>query len=731
MRRETHTVRDFHRRIATVRHCATLAILHIAPAVCAGLVFAAKSSAQPAETATRVLAFVVPGLRADDLPRAELPALRRLLREGAGGWMVCRAARTARPRPDGDSKEALLLTLNAGARAAFPPHAETDPLTPHDLLVPPPIDHPARSGLLGDVVRKAGAGTAALGSIGSGRTDARSLLIAMDARGEVDHIAAAIRPDAGAPYGIRADVPALLAEMDDLPLRVRFVSLLFGDLDRADRYAPLCLSQAAASHRARALQDLNRLLSALLERGRRTPFVLLVLSPGPAASVGERTDRIAPFLMWGAGIARGSVRSASTRRSCLVVNTDFLPTVLSLLRLPTPPQLAGRPIMPTPGEAQTPEALRARHDALVRTARLQAVLGGLPSVQLLLTLFGFACLRAPRLRVCAAPCGVLIVALPLGMLVLPPFAPQSIAGAAASLAIWAAAGVAFALAASRNPGRQTLLFQGICAALFTVIFFDLLTGSHLLARAWMSYSVMEGARFYGVGNEYMGATIGAGLVMLAPIMTWRKRALPGGALLEAALACSMTLVLSAPGFGAKVGALPSAGGAFGALLLAACRDRAGRRGRLLLLLLGAAAFALLALSDLRHAPGTQTHLARALLGAGGDSIAGIVRRKLEMEGYLLLHSPWTLTLLAAAAALVAAKALQPEAKDLEAGEARCVSDERIVREAALRQGLLAGALLSLLCNDAGVLAAALILLYGWAWALLQSASRPDRAAGRP
>src|SRR5438105_4336 len=86
-------------------------------------------AAQAGQTAPpRVVVAVVPGLRAEDLTRPEAPALGQLVRAGASGWMVCRAARTgANGR---DSEEALALTLGSGARAAAGP--ELDRLAARD-----------------------------------------------------------------------------------------------------------------------------------------------------------------------------------------------------------------------------------------------------------------------------------------------------------------------------------------------------------------------------------------------------------------------------------------------------------------------------------------------------------------------------------------------------------------------------------------------------------------------
>jgi hypothetical protein len=174
-------------------------------------------------------------------------------------------------------------------------------------------------------------------------------------------------------------------------------------------------------------------------------------------------------------------------------------------------------------------------------------------------------------------------------------------------------------------------------------------------------------------------------------------------------------VPGAPQFGAKAGAIPSAGIAFGVLLL--MWKRGGLRVRDVILLLIAAGLLLGAFAwlDLRRAAAQQTHLARAFAGAGGDTLWGIAQRKLTLEGYLLLHSPWSATLAVCAFGLWWLCRAHPALLSPDDTEPK-------TRRAVLA-GLVAGAVASLLCNDSGVTAAALILLYGWAWAVLLSRTR--------
>jgi hypothetical protein len=500
----------------------------------------------------------------------------------------------------------------------------------------------------------------------------------------------------------------MLADYDALPPDTAFCALVFSDLARADRYAPLCLPALAAAHRADALHALDSFLAALWPRLRaertRHPLRLFVLAPGPADSTTDRLDRLAPILAWGEGVPQGTLTSASTRRPGLIINTDFLPTVADFLRLPPPPGLTGRPMTSAPTlteRSPTPERLRAAHDALLQTARQQNALGGLPTVQMLLVLAGMAALSRRRWPALVPTTAIAIVSLPPGMLLLPLIAPGSVWGASILLAVCTLTLAALAWKLARAGSSAQPLFDGLCALLSVVILLDLLAGSHLLRQAWMSYSVVEGARFYGIGNEYMGAVIGAGCVLLGRKALGGRRWAVGGILMLALL-----LVMGAPQFGAKVGAIPSAGVGFGVALLVRWRGRVRFREGMVILIALALLLGGFALWDLRFHAGPQSHLARAFSGAGGGSLLAIAFRKLALEGYLLLHSPWSATLAVSAVGLWWLWRAHP---DLFAS----------LEAKAVLAGLVAGAAASLLCNDSGVTAAALIFLYGWAWAAVR------------
>jgi hypothetical protein len=677
------------------------------------LVLTCWSASRSAATPTRrVVLVLLPGLQAADLDTTELRPLDASLTRGAAGWMICRAAVPPGTMPAmnaHDSTEALLLTIGAGARAA----TSTDwnarfnqklpgsvPLRrlPPDLLsslatVNRGLDHTVVLGALGDLVHSGGRQTAVLAA--SDADVAFGLLVAMDHLGAVD---LTILPQYSDPDTIPKhplNPATTLTAYDQLPANVGLVVYTTRTLER----------NTTDSDRKRALGEIAAWLSALERRtqqdnvpGEKT--TLIVCAPGSSLS-GDPRDRSAPILMWGDGIAPGSLTSASTRRSGLAVNTDLLPTVAARLGLPVPAGMVGRPISSiASAHPPTLHELRLMHDHLLAIARLQNLYGGLPTVQMLLILCGAAAILLRRTAVARAVAAC-IAALPLGMLILPPFAGGDPLRAGLLLALFALTAAALA---GRTSGSQRFpVFMVLCAALVIITVADLLTGMHLLRDAWMSYSVMEGARYYGIGNEYMGALIGASCVLFPTLLHGAKalshKAANGRRATADVITCYL-LVLAAMGmpmWGAKVGAIPSAGCAFGVLLLTWRRGKATVRDVGLLLIGAAAILALLAVIDLRHGA-EQSHLVRALTGAGGDSLPQIAMRKLLLEARLLLRSSWNGPLLVAACVL--AWLLH---RSTPTGEERPVF-----------AGIMAGAIASLFFNDSGITAATLTLLYGCA-----------------
>ena len=242
------------------------------------------------QPAARVSILVVPGLRAEDLTRPELPAIRDLVKRSAVGWMNTRtASRTS------DSEESGYLTLGSGTRAAANPilglfgHAQLAQLREMNAN----LDHPVPIGALGDILRAAGKTTMVVGGEDEAEPRSGALLLAIDSLGTVDsdHTFAGewSRQADDEPFGFSTAFGAFeLAREADLAV------LVFGDLLRAGKYAPLCLPKVAAQQKIRALLRLNWQISAWSEHLQTDMNLLGILLAPTASSTASPGDRLAP-----------------------------------------------------------------------------------------------------------------------------------------------------------------------------------------------------------------------------------------------------------------------------------------------------------------------------------------------------------------------------------------------------------------------------------------------------
>jgi len=723
-----------------------------------------RAAAGPAH---HVYAMVVPGLTARDLARPEMADLGSLVPKCAVGWMV---ARTAGYRDADLSPEALMAaemaSLGAGARAAPPSrlgplrsagnaedaywavsaaqeaaswHAPEEAHVGHApdgadavsrlrraiLNANRSLDYPVHLGALGSALHKSGWRTAVVGDAGVGAVQvAAPILLAMDAQGRVDLAdtgPSTVVRDASMPYGIKANLDAfgVLHGSD-------FGVYAFGDLARAKEYASLCFADQAQFHISRACARLDRQILAIWRSLQPGDYLIVLGVPYTRSALYED---LAPVLLMGTGVTPGLLTSPSTQRLGVVANTDFLPTVLTMMGAPVPGWAEGR-AMVSFGPSRTMAEWLALHRELAHTARLQEALGGLPSVQLVLVLVIAADIlglfAGPKCRLASVMSAGAIVGLPLALIVLPILQPARVA---TGMVLTALGLLAFGLAAV-HPSVRPRFAGTVLASLGLLLTADMATGGHLLSRAWMSYSVTVGARFYGIGNEYGAALLAAVLLTWAGLLRWGHGSTSANfasrRLDEAPRfgprSLGLPLVLTV--LGIVVGA-PMLGSNFGCALaffitaVAAALQGVPSPRRWWWLSVAVLGFCLVVglvvASDLVRPPERRTHVGRVFTHSA-DAIV-IARRKLALNLRLAGHSPWSAAGIAAAWVLVL----------------KWRRRKRMPNDSGLRQVSVAylwgtGAILAL--NDSGVVAAAeMLLLASAAQWLSASHTVPADSAG--
>lgn len=417
----------------------------------------------------------------------------------------------------------------------------------------------------------------------------------------------------------------------------------------------------------------------------------IVLTAG-APVVTQQLRRIAPILIRDPVGATGLITSPSTRTRGLITATDILPTLLIWSGITPPKGITGRMVqLPVRdnGGAQSWEEWRLRYQRMTRAGKMQARIGGLPTLQALLLMAGWAAWRrGGRGPKWAAVTGAAVLFLPVGQFLGPYLGIEHEPTALAALAVGSGLFAVFV--------RQTWT---AAAALVVALLLDMLTGSQTLAVAWMSYSVSEGARFYGIGNEYAGALLAAGLRVAGVCLVRFGLRMRWPAL--AALLC-IALLTGHPSAGADAGGMAGMLAGFAVAGLVWFRGRVRRADAVVVGITILACLIAMAMLD-RARGGDASHIGLAL--RSGENLVQIVSRKAAMNGRLLLHSVWTWTLLAGGWVMWQ--------------RAREVTNWA---ERGAAAGVAGGAAALFFLNDSGVVAAAQCLALGAAWLLTRRES---------
>lgn len=387
---------------------------------------------------------------------------------------------------------------------------------------------------------------------------------------------------------------------------------------------------------------------------------ILVVGVTPSGAALQRRERVAPVFFWTRKtptVAPRLLTSPSTRhRTGLIAATDIPATVAALLDLPPKAQHIGDgrsiALVPVDSHLQIPSVNTT--ELLMENLQRQGAIWGLQAREqkqlpvipwILAGLFALATF-VPNASV-QRTTRTMVLSLPLALITFGPFVPVG------TFAFTFPDSFVFFLATipvlilgimaglKERLGNHLPRILAIATALTIAV--DTCTGGFLLSRTPLSYSVLEAARFYGIGNEISGLFLGAAVVVVGAGQ---------GTIATLLWGLTTAFVLGAPALGADAGGFIAALVAFAVLALAR-RERTAsgakqNNGRFLIagiaVLLAITAFALW---DGSRPASSRTHIGEAVATArekGWESIATIIKRKALVNVRLLTASPWAVLL---------------------------------------------------------------------------------------
>lgn len=580
-----------------------------------------------------------------------------------------------------------------------------------------------RLGSLGEKLKEQGIKVCLLGNGDIGYTaDTRSrpsAAIAMDASGRIPlgNISKQTTVPSDSFLVLETNYSFMLQEMSRYKMAADVIVIELADLARLER-SPAAFPDIMQAERNRLLKNIDNFIGHLKVQIARGDL-LLVVSPSPSKQQLEFKDSFTPVVAYGPEY-HGLLTSGSTRRDFVVANTDIAPTILSFMGVDDYGiNMIGQPVIAKPAigfDALDQAQALSASTALTTRLRSPLVKGyvGFQIIVIALALLLLAIFKkkAQWLPPLILAMGVVpLVLLPLGRISLPfDWAYAILAVMATLLVTWG-----FSAGFKANYYKAFVFITLITLLALNV---DLLTGATMIKTSVLGYDPMVGARYYGVGNEYMGIMIGSAILFSAAVyQVWHNKWVLG---LIAVFMAFEALLISAPGLGANTDGVLTAPAAFLVTLMFFSDIRLSVRNLIIVVSLMGMAVLGLTIFDLSRPPELQSHVGRAanqVLAGGWQEALTIIIRKASMNLKLMRYTIWSKVFLLILAALVIL--IYRPSGAMSRLKAEC---PRLFQGFS---GILVGAIVGLIVNDSGIVAAATTSIYIIAPILLLIISQSD------
>jgi hypothetical protein len=682
----------------------------------------------------KVYMFVINGLSISDLSETDTPFLARLARKGALGLASNRTLR-------GTNSDDGSLTIGAGnlARAytngimgfnsdeVIPSRDQTaahlyqnltgfKPGESASLMVNLPeiltkmADEKVNTvpGSLGEALRRNNLKVCVLGNGDINDKPYRSsIAIGMDAEGRVplgDIGPRTTRNTTSSYLGRETDYDYLRSQAESYHNKADLMIIELSDLARLEE-ADVPFAPIGEAHKKRYLRKIDQLVQQVSKQTSPDDMIM-VISSAPAQFQVKNKNTFTPVIIYGPGYSQGYITSGATRRDYIVASTDLAPTILKFFGiLSNNHTMIGQPILTK--AANGTDTIAAANNisnsaATVNRLRVPLVKGYVFLQILILALSMIAIFWIYRLMPIVEPLVVGLVTAPLVML---PLGKLHLAFdweyilAAILITIGLTAALLYAFKKDAFKAFVTL-----CIMTVLMINLDLFTGSTMISSSVLGYDAMAGARYYGIGNEYIGILIGSTIIIATVLyekFNQRWFLAPIGIVLLAEC-----YVIAGPSLGASSDGVITAPFAYLVTLALLSNIRISPRAILAAASVILAAILGLTIYDLSRPAELQTHIGRAanqILMGGWQEGFTIITRKLGMNVKLIKYTIWSrvfLVMLVVLALLV----YRP------VGALCRLRQERpmIIKGFA---GIISAALVGLIINDSGIVAAATTSIY--------------------
>ena len=476
-----------------------------------------------------------------------------------------------------------------------------------------------------------------------------------------------------------------------------------GDLTRLEIIKDEVLPVLWGEERKQALERIDNYIGRLVGQPKLKNHILVVMSPRPSKASQESKNFFTPLIIRGQQL-EGLLTSGTTRRRGIVVNTDITASLLKWLNVSPPGSFTGRPLAAVPGSNKQNWLAQQNEKAVFVYNVRPLLVKSYVFSQIVIIFLTLAALLLPiPIRRWLRPLLLALMAVPFSLLAVPLITVGNIISYVLAITLLVAGLVVLA---SRLGSHELDGIILLCFLTGLLIAGDVIVGAPLMKQSTLGYDAMAGARYYGIGNEYMGVLVGAVIVGTTSLLQRVGKVSRGALLSLAALYLFMVGIIAAPQLGTNFGGTLASLAAFSMVIFGIWRQSIKYRWMLVLALVSLTAVLALGLYDLARPTSAQSHFGRTIghvLSNGPTVLAEIAMRKINMNIKLIKWTIWSRVFLAFLITIIVLS-LRP------VGLLRLIAKEYPY----FYRGLVAvtvGSGVALATNDSGIVAAATMMIF--------------------
>lgn len=399
----------------------------------------------------------------------------------------------------------------------------------------------------------------------------------------------------------------------------------YGDLTRLEAMHPVLASTAYKQKRKDILTKIDHSIAVIDSNINKYNTSRYIFSPSPSRNAYIPNALLTPLIIIKPDGENGVLTSHSTRREGIVLLTNLKNSILNNFT-PT----AKSPVY-TVTNHNSYEYLKELNKRAVFSYTNQAfILTILISFLILLFLLTFYLLYKQKYYFLREKLIVLILTLPLALLIMPLFSIYN-----KYIFIFLTIGLCLLFTYLAIAISKISKINSLSVILFITILaicLDLILGLELIAKSIMSYQIISGARYYGIGNEYMGVLIGATISLAA--LYAHNSSNPYRFKIITILFALVVFLIAYPLFGINVGGTITACIALSYTLLAFYKPKISYKDIVGILVGTGLVLSIIAILDISKPFEFQSHLGKNInlvTNQGFAELTNLIVRKLEMH----------------------------------------------------------------------------------------------------